>query len=227
VRPLPILCYHKVGPESEEGRWLNVEPARLESHVRFFARRGRRFVLPRELAAWPTEPAVCFTFDDAYVSAVSLAPPIFLRHRATAAFYAVPRHVGGASDWDGEKARALADWGELSALAAQGFEVGNHSMTHPRMAEIDADACLREAQEARAALEEHNLAPASFCYPYGSLNPAAMVAVQASGHMVGLALGKRMAEESDDRLALPRIVVAFSDALPKLLYKMYLRPLLP
>lgn len=227
MRPLPILCYHKVGPESEEGRWLNIEPSRLETHVRFFARRGRRFVLPRELASWPAEPAVCFTFDDAYVSAVVQAPPIFLRHQATAAFYVVPSHVGGASDWDGEKARPLADWGELTAIVAQGFEVGNHSMTHPRMAEIDAETCLREAQEARAALADRNMPPASFCYPYGSVNAAAMVAVQASGHKVGLALGKRIAEEGDDRLALPRIAVAFSDALPKLLYKMYLRPLLP
>ena len=64
----PILCYHKVGPEAEEGRFLNVSPERLASHVAWLKRRYR-LVRLRDLDLDARHAAL--TFDDAYVSACS------------------------------------------------------------------------------------------------------------------------------------------------------------
>src|SRR4051812_17322791 len=108
-----ILCYHKVGPVATEGRRLNIEPARLRSHIRFFARRGFAFLLGRELAqSWP-ERSVCFTFDDAYTSTIRNAPELLEESGARGSFYAVSDKVGGSSGWDGSLARPLASWDEL------------------------------------------------------------------------------------------------------------------
>ncbi len=224
---LPILCYHKVGPESEEGRRLNVSPERLRDHVRYFKRRGRAFVTAGSLASsWPSR-GVCLTFDDAYLSAVVHGLPVLREEGVVATLYAVTAHVGGASGWDGEAARPLADWPALVEAAQAGFEIGNHTAHHLRMSEASGEVCAQELQEASEALAAHGLQVRSFCYPYGAWTATARNAVAATGCPVALSLGKRVATRSDDRLALPRLVVSYSDALPKLLYKLWLRPLLP
>lgn len=223
---LPVLCYHKVGPAAEEGRFLNVEPRRLDSHVRFFARRGHAFLAARDLAApWPSK-GVCLTFDDAYASTLEHGVPVLSRHGAAASLFAVASLVGLASDWDGERARPLADWDRLREAQRAGFEIGNHSSTHFRFAELDEAACAREVADAHRTLLDEGLHPGSFCYPYGSRGPAAQRALASGPYRVALLLGKRIARETDDRLGLPRIVVGYSDGLPKLLYKLHVRPLL-
>lgn len=222
-----ILCYHKVGSQADQGRRLNVNPERLATHVRFFQRRRYKFLRAKDLSSpWPSK-AVCFTFDDAYTSAVTFGAPIFLSRSLPATFYAVANLVGEKSDWDGPLARSLAGWDELRALERDGFEVGNHTSSHAKLAALTPEEQLQEIVDAHARLESEGLHPESFCYPYGNLNDSAIQAVRKAGYQVGLALGKRVATSSDPLLALPRVVVAFSDALPKLLYKIHIRPRLP
>lgn len=224
---LPILCYHKVGPERDEGRWLNISPERLESHVRHFARRGYNFLAAADLAHdWP-ERAVCLTFDDAYQSMLDYGLPVLLRHRAAASIYAVPACVGGTSAWDGDRARPLADWDSLMQAHKAGIEIGNHSMTHAWLGKLDEAAQAEEIRLADEELARRIAPPRSFCFPYGSRSPASAGVLLSAGYRVGLAVDRRPARPEDDRLALPRIVIAFSDALPKLLYKIHIRPHLP
>lgn len=220
-----ILCYHKVGPEVEEGRRLNVDPDRLESHVRFFARRGHAFRRAGDLdEPWP-DRTVCFSFDDAYVSALSYAPERLEKHGARGSFFAVSSLIGQFSTWDGDLARPLADAELLRAVQANGHEIGNHTRTHPRLASLSPEAQAEEIRGADADLRAIGLYPQSFCYPYGDLNDSAVEAV-GTLYPVGLALGKRLADSSEDPRRLSRVVVAFSDSLPLLIYRLYVRPLL-
>ncbi len=224
-----ILCYHKVGTEAEEGRWLTARPDRLKAAVSFFHRRGFSLVAARDLAKSWDGRTVCFTFDDAYESAIRRVPPIFkeVGQAISATFYAVPGLVGKTSEWDGERATPLADWEFLRAVHDQGFEIGNHTANHARLAELSPNEQLQEIQIGHRMLCDQGLEPKSFCYPYGSENSSARETLRSQGYKIGLALGKRPAWATDDPLALPRIVVSFSDALPKLLYKIYVRPRLP
>lgn len=225
-RPQLLLCYHKVGPEAEEGRWLNVEPDRLRAHIRYFSRRGWGF----RTASQATEReagTVGFHFDDAYVSAVRSAPPIFAEFGVPATFWVVPPLVGGSSVWDGDRAGALADWTCLAELKRGGHEIGNHTMSHPRLSTLDATAQRDEIAGAREALEERGYASDTLCFPYGDHDATTLAVMRDLGLRAGFAVGKRPARESDDVLALPRIVVAYSDSVAGLLYKTYIRPKLP
>jgi peptidoglycan/xylan/chitin deacetylase (PgdA/CDA1 family) len=217
-----ILCYHKVGPEAEEGRRLNVEPSRLRSHAAFFARRGVPFVLPRDLAgSWPVS-SVCFTFDDAYTSAVLYAPAVLEEFGARGAFYAVTSLVGQSSTWDGNLARPLANWDHLRELDAKGHEIGNHTAHHPHLDVLSPSEQSEEVESAAQAFSTQGLSVLSFCYPYGGIGGVGAIA--AAGYKVALGLDKRIATDAHDRLRLPRIVVAFSDTIPMLLYRVYVRP---
>lgn len=217
-----ILCYHKVGPESEEGRSLNIEPSRLESHIRHFQRRGYRFVLGSNFSGeWPSK-SICLTFDDAYVSALSYGRDVMLRLGVRGTYYVVSGCIGGTSSWDGEKSRPLADESTLLEAQSQGFELGNHTANHPHLAEMTSGV-TQEIDACKRWLASRGIKGESFCYPYGSVNDAVVSDVRSSEYTVGMALGKRAAEPGDDLLRLPRIVVAFSNSLPMLLYKVHLR----
>jgi peptidoglycan/xylan/chitin deacetylase (PgdA/CDA1 family) len=222
-----ILCYHKVGPEKEQGRRLNVSKERLAAHVRYFSRRHHRFLRASELAQpWPAK-GICFTFDDAYQCAIEHGLLVFASRSLPATFYPVSSLVGKTSEWDGPLARPLAGWDMLREVEAAGSEIGNHSVSHPKMAQIGPEQQMLEVCSAHEALTDAGLSPKTFCYPYGSINEDARVAAKACGYEVGLALGKKVATTEDPLIALPRIVVAYSDALPKLLYKIHVRPKLP
>jgi peptidoglycan/xylan/chitin deacetylase (PgdA/CDA1 family) len=170
---------------------------------------------------WPAK-AVCFTFDDAYASTMHHAPSILEEGQAFGSFYAVTDKVGLTSDWDGAEARPLASWEALVQAQARGHEIGNHTRSHVQLARLEWLAQVAEITDATRALKDHGLNAASFCFPYGSLcSPDVLT---EAGYNIGLALKKRVATENDDPRLLPRVVVAYSDVLPMLLYKIYIRP---
>lgn len=224
---LPILCYHRVGPEQEEGRRLNVEPNTLDEHVRYFARRSAVFLTaPRWQDAW-RHRAVWLTFDDAYESALTHGGDVLVRHGATASFYAVADLVGGESSWDAQGTSRLASWEALRDAQTRGFEIGNHTFRHEAMGGLGQDEQVASWTRARATFDAEGIATYSACLPYGSWNEFTDGAVQAAGYSLCLALSRRLARRRDAPLRLPRIVVAYSDRLPMLLYKMHIRPWLP
>ena len=220
-----ILCYHKIGFEPEEGRFLNCAPETLESHARYFWRKGWKNFLPRDFEGGRKE-GICFTFDDAYVSAVQNAPLILEEFGLHGAFYVVPSLVGKTSSWDGDIARPLAGWGELLSIVGRGHELGNHTMSHPHLDLLDLVEQKQQLVDASKQLSEHGIEAKSVAFPYGGFNSDTLAAMEAAGIQVGLALGKRPVG-SEPANCLPRIVVGYSDSVTKLLYKIYIRPKLP
>ena len=217
-----ILCYHKVGPVAEEGRFLNAEPRDLASQVRFFTRRsGPLASLQQFLDGTPT--AAVFTFDDTYESTATHVPPILAATGSTATFYVVTGK--SSSDWDGDRARPLASRPQIQSLKDAGHEIGNHTHTHPHLNQIENFS--DEIRLADRDLRDWGFDPVTFCYPYGSLNPAVVEAVRNQGYRGAVSLRKGKVTDQDDRWQLPRIVVGYSDGLAGLLYKLYIRPFLP
>lgn len=219
-----VLCFHKVGSQKKEGRRLNIDPQRLDTHIRFFSRRKYQFLRAGDFFQWPEHRSVCFTFDDAYASTLEYGQPVFERNRVPMTLYAVTQLVGMTSSWDGELARPLADWAALKSAQAAGHEIGNHTANHVHLPRLSFEEQKTEISLAHEDLLSHGIEGKSICYPYGHQDDLSQLAASQIGYNVGMALGKRPASPDDPRLAIPRIVIAFGDALPMLLYKMHLRP---
>ena len=204
---------------------MNCSPVQLASHAKFFQRRGWNGFLPRQYLSQRAS-GICFTFDDAYVSAVDNAPSILEQFGFRGAFYVVPSLVGLTSSWDGDIARPLADWDALLSVASRGHELGNHTLSHPRLTSLSQTEQLVEIEAASKVMNAHGIEVSSIVFPYGLYNGNTFAAMDAAGMKVGLALGKRPvgAEEVN---CLPRIVVGYSDGVAKLLYKILVRPKLP
>ncbi|RTL86172.1 MAG: polysaccharide deacetylase [Hyphomicrobiales bacterium] len=71
-------------------------------------------------------------------------------------------------------AQSCLDWGAIRSLARYELAtIGAHSLTHPRLAKLDATAARREMAESRARImEETGVAPRHFCYPVGDRTSA-------------------------------------------------------
>lgn len=217
------LCYHQVAPAAEAGRGLNIEPARLDSHIRFFRRRFL-FVLAKDILKTKGK-AVCLTFDDAYVSTLTYGLEVLQRLQSPASVYVVPGLAGKTSAWDQDREKPLADWPLLREAAKASIEIGNHTNSHARLASLgEADERVQWS-EAHDRLRREGFEPKSACYPYGLASPRSGALLNELGYECAFAI-KPSSEHSDPYL-LPRVVVAYGDALPLLIYKVYVRPLLP
>lgn len=77
----------------------------------------------------------------------------------------------------------LMTFEELAELAADGHEIGSHSMTHCMMPECEDSALNYEVTESRRVLQVHLGQPiTSFCYPNGNSDARTALAVALAGY---------------------------------------------
>jgi peptidoglycan-N-acetylglucosamine deacetylase len=116
---------------------------------------------------------------------------------ATGTFYVSPRSVEwGAADRLSE--------GHLRFLAAAGFEIGSHTLTHPRLDRLPVEAARREIDDGKAALEDALSAPVtSFCYPYGAYGPEHPALVREAGFTLARTIRRYWLAPPDDPFQLP------------------------
>lgn len=216
--PVPVLMYHEVSPRAHPGfERFTVAPDVLERQLRWLARAGYTGVGPDQLlaaregrGALPRRP-VAITFDDGLAGCVRHAPPLLRRHGFTAAFYAVAGLVGGTSRWLADELGfelPMAGWEALRALRADGFTLGSHTVTHPRLARIPGDACRAELVESRRILEEGLGAPVRhLAYPFGSHDAGVQRIAAEAGYLTAFTTLEGLSSAEESPLGLLRIPV--------------------
>ncbi|MCG7323372.1 polysaccharide deacetylase family protein [Arsenicicoccus bolidensis] len=136
--------------------------------------------LPVVTAGAATTPTVVtLTFDDG--DADQLAAQRTMRSAGLAGtFYVVSGWVGAP----GYLSRA-----DLTAMAADGNEIGGHTVTHPDLVQIPAQEVRRQICNDRATLHQWGFRPVSFAYPFSDANPAVEQAAQDCGYTTARGLG--------------------------------------
>ncbi|WP_091411091.1 polysaccharide deacetylase family protein [Friedmanniella luteola] len=218
--------YHGVGRVGVDPFALFVPPDRFAEQMRTLRRVGLRGVSLGELgdaaARGDADGLVGLTFDDGYRDVRTWAAPVLEQCGFTATVFVVSGLLDGENVWDPPPRRQLVDAADLRDLAARGWEIGSHSVTHARLTEVDPGRLQHEVAASRAALSElMGVEARSFCYPYGAVDGAAVDAVRAAGYTYACAVTRVAGLPTI--LATPRIGVTGRDRGLRLAAKLVLR----
>lgn len=213
---VPILTYHSL---DDSGSVISVSPAAFRAHVQSLRDEGfSGIALGRLLDGWegraplPPRPVV-LTFDDAFRNFADAARPVLEGARFGATVFAVAGRCGRTNDWPGQLANVprlpLLSAAELRELAAAGFEIGSHGLTHAALDGLSPAEAEREVAGSKSALEDALGRPVEvLAYPYGR-SGTAVRGLAAAHYRASCGVEMAAARPGHDRHALPRIDVYY------------------
>lgn len=216
-----VLSYHAVSPT-----WpapLSVTPEALASQLTTLVRRGWRGATFRDAVLNPpSRRTVAVTFDDAFLSVLELAYPIMAELDIPGTVFVPtafadqrqPLEWAGIDHWlrtpDASELQCM-NWDDLSRLVAGGWEIGSHTMTHPRLTQLDDKGLERELGESRRECAARIGRPCdSVAYPYGDVDARVATRAAAAGYVCGAALSSSLVPLGAYRW--PRVGIYHGDA---------------
>lgn len=196
-----ILCYHLVDPKCTDE--MSVPPQRLRAQVGALLGRGYR---PR---TWTEavgaehrevgKRVLAVTFDDAFAGTYRYAAPVLAELGVPATVFAPSALVsaGRPLSWPGLERHALTDaqrlpatWDQLRDLASEGWEVGSHSRTHPRLDRLADVDLAEELYGSRAECEDQLQRKCrSLAYPFGEAGARVRRVAGEAGYETAALLG--------------------------------------
>jgi peptidoglycan/xylan/chitin deacetylase (PgdA/CDA1 family) len=203
-----LLLYHRIGEAGSDPWRLCVRPRHFAEQLEVL----RGSVLPlAELVAARTPGRVALSFDDGYAGTLRTALPLLERHALPATVFVT---TGPAADgrpfwWDDPPADRGLRGEEIARLAAHGlFEIGAHTVSHPRLPALAPAAQRREVEESRACLETLTGRPVlGFAYPHGAHAAATRRIVREAGFGWACTTAAGLLRRRTDAFRLPRLQV--------------------
>lgn len=186
----PILMYHHVGPRRPGARVksLFVSPKLFVRQMKDLKAAG--FSTPRyeEAATGGANPQrhVFLTFDDGFLDVFEYALPVLQAHGFRAILFLVSDLIGKTNEWQqraGDIVEPLMDEAQVREWIAAGQEIGAHTCTHPRLAQLKTDQAREEITASGKKLEDlFGVRIEHFSYPYGSWNEPVRDLVAEAGY---------------------------------------------
>jgi len=227
---VPILTYHKIAPITKGTIYPGtfVPPNLFEKHLRLLNRRGFSSVRVPDLFSeqMPSQP-ILLTFDDGFQDFADNGWPLLQKHGFGGLVFLVLNHLGGQNDWDiavGDKPAPLMSLETIQELAKQGTQFGSHTLTHPRLANLDEEDQHREIFGSRTIPASDFQLPTSdlsICYPYGSYNETTLSLCREAGYKYGFSTDKGLNDSTTDPMRLKRIAIRHDTSVPALIYKLW------
>jgi peptidoglycan/xylan/chitin deacetylase (PgdA/CDA1 family) len=189
---MTIVTFHRVTDAfPEDGLTCSVE--KFAAFCDFFQKYFRVLPLSQQVAgcqaARDLGGTLSITFDDGYRNNVEEAAPVLKRVGLPATFFVTTGFIGSqtVAPWDKDLSRppGWMDWDQVRALTRMGFEIGNHTATHPNFGAADAQSVRNELAISNRKLADELGSPARlFAYPFGGrthITDSALRLVQEAG----------------------------------------------
>ena len=215
-----VLCYHAVSDCWPAG--FAVPARHIERQVAALLDRG--YVGATFGAAVLDPPAprtLAVTFDDAYRSVFDQARPVLESLGVPGTVFVPTGLIGGERPmaWPGtdrwigsahERELTPMSWNELGELREDGWEIGSHTRTHPRLPTLSPEAMREELEGSRSDLTERIGGDCqSIAYPYGDCDQDVVDASRRAGYTAGGALAGRV--RHPETLLWPRVGIYGKD----------------
>jgi peptidoglycan/xylan/chitin deacetylase (PgdA/CDA1 family) len=195
VRDRLVLGYHAISDVSVSRRTVATDA--LSGQVSALLRSGytpATFSAAVLDASGPARLAV--TLDDGDSSMFEHAFPILKQLGVPGTAFVAVLPVGTPG---------FLTWGQLESLAAAGWEIGSHTMTHRRLPDLDDASLDAELLESRLTIEDKIGRPCrSIAYPYSAWDARVRSATARAGYTAGCVTGRALGA---DALGWPRVGV--------------------
>jgi peptidoglycan/xylan/chitin deacetylase (PgdA/CDA1 family) len=220
-----ILGYHGVArsPLRHDLSRLSLNPKRFRAQLELLMDAGFEFVTVAELArladgGTPPPGYAAISFDDGMRNNLTVALPILQEYGLHATIYVTIGYLGGVSPWIGPQGdNRMLSKDEVRDLAAAGWELGAHTMTHPDLSTLGYEACRREIEDSKTALEDiGGVAVETLAYPFGLYGSTAIAATRDSGLLAAVTTGSG----SWAPYELTRAMISAVDPTPLILLKL-------
>lgn len=229
---IPIFTYHSIDvapPRDKPFRSLHVHPDRFAGQMRWLKRLGYQGLSMRDarpyLEGKKQGRIAVITFDDGYLNVYRHAMPVLNTLGFTATNYFVANQIGGSNQWDLPKGSieiACMNKAQLLDWAANGHEVGAHTLDHVLLSAVAEDEANRQIVESKRVLEQITGTEVSnFCYPHGGETPAVREMVRKAGYVHATTTKRGFAKTGDDPFGLPRRFIRRTDSSPLFLKKLF------
>ena len=133
-----------------------------------------------EGADLPPRPII-ITFDDGHLNNYTTAFPIMKKYGFTGVVYIVGNYLG---------ADQYMNIDQIKEMAAAGWEVGSHSISHQDLTTLDPERQRYEIVESRTMLQNELGVPVlTIAYPFGISNSGVVDYARFAGYIGGMSLG--------------------------------------
>lgn len=187
-RPRVHFVYLHAVPPPQRGRFERLVDELLLEHTPI----GYSEAVQRVLVGDIDRPYLSFSFDDAFASCAATGE-VLARRGVSACFFLPTGFVGCSSVSEARRFfrtgagvdEAALSWAQVESLLAAGHEVGNHTVTHPDLAQVSLTQLLDEIEGAAAVVRSRLGSCAHFAWPLGRwqhFNATARDHVWRAGH---------------------------------------------
>jgi peptidoglycan/xylan/chitin deacetylase (PgdA/CDA1 family) len=191
---IPILLFHKIGkcPASANMPRAYVSPTHFDKLLDEFKRKSFQSISISD-AVQPPKTKIgnrfVISFDDGYEGALIYAAQKIKEHGFTAIQFLVANRLGQRNEWDlglDTTIDRLMDRTQVQEWLSLGFEIGAHTLTHPRLSTIPIPEAKNEIAGSKKKLEDlFGVYVEHFAYPWGDYNDAVVELVREAGFETG------------------------------------------
>lgn len=180
---VPILMYHHVAISPVDSRYY-VTPSKFEDEIRLLHNWEYTPITTSMLVdaikngtSLPPRPII-LTFDDANEDNYINAFPIMKKYGMTGVLYLPFDFIGG---------NGYLTVDQIKEMAAAGWEVGSHSLSHPDLKVVDSTRLRAEIVDSRKKLQALLGVPIlTFAYPFGDVGSATIDYVKFAGYIAAM-----------------------------------------
>ena len=147
---------------------------------------------------------VVLTFDDAVISHLENVAPLLKEYGFGATFF-ICRF---SEEWRAAHSSALMTAEQIREISRMGFEIGNHTWSHPDLRKLEKEQISEEIRRLDDFLADAGVPkPVSFAYPGGPYAENAAGILRKNGFLAARTTEQRAFKKTDDPMRLPAIPI--------------------
>ena len=225
---IPILMYHALAEQRDPfASPLHLSPDMFRRQIEWLASNRYQAITPDELPSKLSknkdgDKFCLISFDDGYHSLFVHAAPLLKKYGFAATLY-LTAAITGQNNFDAMQGvdpvtipagdRPLS-WQEVKEMAANGWSVQSHSVSHADHSRLSSDQMLQELNESKRIIEQQTGQPVHhYAFPFGKYNAAALKMVKEAGYKSAATVHSGLCSATGDPYRLPRLELNINDTM--------------